>query len=255
MSKRTIEGLLTWAFTEELCKVANPAPKGAAPSGSSGMAQYVEYGTIIDRSPNAFGVIPTFMDEGEPHPDALLIGRLVREIGTGDGFEIGAGWYPFPDWQDPQGLVRAEVERVIGEYAEKDGRANGKHVANLVITAAILKRGPDWRADEPRTQAVIDVNGKALWFVRKTARDRTGKRYAYEDNGYDRVKKRPMKGAYRKWRLEHSVRAAIISRLDWQLWQSALETLRESLAGRPQFADLAPFVPDRHPWTRARKAA
>lgn len=256
MRKINIEALLTWAFTEELCKVgsASTAPLGYS-SGGSGIVQTAAYGTTIDVSPNIYGVVPGFVYQGEPSPSAIIVGNAVRGLADLQGFEVATGWRPFPDWMDPQGLVQDEVDRTIADLSIRTDRMNGRHVVNLVINCAIMKCGPDWRAKEPRTMQVIGENGRALWFVTRSAKDRTGKTYHYEDNGYDRIKKRPMKGAFRKWRLEHPVRAAILNRMDWQLWQSALEVLYESLSSRQEFSGMAAFAPDRHPWKRGISAS
>lgn len=254
MKKITIEGLLTWAFTQELCKAGSSVGTLGYSMAWSGMAEYAALGTIVDRSPNAYGVVPGFVYEGEPHPSALIVGNAVRALADLDGFEVGDGWNPFPDWIDPQGMVADEVARTIADLSIRSDRMNGRHVVNLVISSAILKRGPDWAAKEPRTMPIIGENGRPLWFVMRSAKDRTGKSYSFEDNGYDPIKKRPRKGAFRKYRLEHSVRGAILSRLDWQLWQSALETLHESLSCLPEFAGMPMFAPDRYPWKREKSA-
>jgi hypothetical protein len=124
----------------------------------------------------------------------------------------------------------------------------------LVTTAAILKRGPDWQAEAPKV-VTVQNGGKDAWFVKRVSKDSMGRRVEYEDNGFHQRHQRPMKGAYRKYRLAQSIRGAVISRLDWQLWQSALETLRDSLYGALTAHDLLPFHPDRSPWIPIRNDA
>lgn len=253
MKKTTIEALLTWAFTLELPKIGtSEASYSAAPSTWGILSDVINLGTMIDKSPNGYGVISGFSYEGEPHEDALVVGDAVRALADRN-FEIGEGWNPFPDWEDPHGLIADEVARVSAEQLGRSGRLNGRHVVSLVTTAAILKRGPDWRCDEPKTVMVMS-NGKPAWFIMRKCRDRTGAILNYEDNGFDQRKQRPKSGAYRKYRLDHSARGAILSRLDWQLWQAALEDLSESLCGRLQSHELAPFYPDRQPWASIRKS-
>lgn len=253
MKKINIEALLTWAFTQELPKIgAGSAGSAVAFSNWNVIADIAALGTMIDRNPNRYGAIPGYIDEGEPAYDALLVGDAVRALAAHGGFEIADGWNPFPEWSDPQGLVREEVGRVVQEQRGRSDRLSGAHVVNLVISAAKLGRGPVWRADEPKTQFMRGSNGKDLWFVTRWGRDRLGQRYSYEDNGCDQKTRKPKKGAYRKYRLDGPVRGAALSRLDWQLWQSALETLHESLRARLVAHSLIDFYPDRHPWIRAK---
>lgn len=256
MKKTTIEQLLTWAFVHELPKVG-AGGGGSAVAGSSwnAIVEIAALGTMIDRSPNAYGAIPGYIYEGEPADDAVLVGDAVRALASREGFEIAPGWNPFPEWQDPHGLIRAEVERIAEEQRGRSDRLNGRHVVNLVISAAMLGRGPSWEAKEPAARPIIDVNGRAMWFIDRKAKDRLGRVYTYTDNGFDQRRHRPVKGAYRKWKLDRSLRGDILSRLDWQLWQSALEALHESLRDRLQSHELFDFVPDRHPWMRAKTAS
>ena len=251
----TIEALLTWAFVEELPKVeeARLGPSDL-PSSSWAMADVAILGTTIDKSPNSYGVVGNFIDIGEPHPDALIVGNAVRALARRNGFEIASGWWPFPEWDDPHGIIHAEVDRIAAEQVyERGGRLNGRHVVTLVTSAAILKRGPDWTADEPKV-VTVKLNGKDdAWFVKRVAKDAFGRPMEYEDNGFDHRKRRPKKGAYRKYRLSDPIRAAVISRLEWQLWQSALEALHESLSSSLSSHDLLPFTPNRHPWAPSRK--
>ncbi len=253
----TIEALLTWAFTEELPKVeSGSVGPSAAPSVWQMMFDVITLGTNIDKSPNGYGVVGHFVNIGEPHPDALVVGDAVRALADRNGFEIMSGWWPFPEWDDPHGVIRAEVDRIAQEQVfERSGKLNGRHIVTLVTTAAILKRGPDWTADRPQV-VTIKLNGKDdAWFVKRIAKDAFGRPIEYEDSGFDYRKRRPKKGAYRKYRLAKPIRAAVMARLEWQLWQSALEVLHESLSGHLSNHDLLPFSADRHPWIRSASHA
>ncbi|MBB2841450.1 UNVERIFIED_ORG: hypothetical protein GGE64_005233 [Rhizobium etli] len=255
MKKVTIEQLLNWAFTQELCKVGAPM----ADAGGLGYSQawsmtsdMAVLGTIIDRSPNVYGVIPDFISaQAAPHADAVKVGEAVRAMAEFGSFGYsGEGvWNPFPEWEDTLGLIAAEVASVDQALQLKGERLNGRHVVNLVTSHAILGRGPDWTAEKPTVRMVMKA-GKPAWFVMKKGRDALNRVYHYEADGFDRKKQRPMKGAYRKHELSTSIRGAILSRLDWQLWQDALEHLYYELSGRLQSNDLQPFAPDRQPWAR-----
>jgi hypothetical protein len=248
MKTISIENLLIWAFTVELPKVGAGQVSVPGFSPTDVMVQFMELGTSIDKSPNGFGVVAGYAYEGEPHPDALVVGNAVKRLADRDGFEVGAGWKPFPDWTDEHGLVAAEVRKVVAAETGRGGRLNGKQVVNLVTSAAILKRGPDWHAEEPKA-VMMTRSGKPAWFVSRTRKTpRTGAIETYEDDGFDQKKQRPKPGAYRKYRLDRSIRGDIVARLEWQVWQSALETLAEELSGRLSDHEIAPFRPNRAPW-------
>ena len=261
MKKVTIEQLLNWAFTQELCKVGAPmADTGHGYSAAWTMVSEVAVlGTLIDRNPNVYGVIPDFVSAmADPHPDAVRVGEAVRAMVEFGSFDYsGEGvWKPFPEWSDEYGLIAAEVASVDEMLRLKGERLNGRHVVNLVTRHAILGRGPDWTAEEPKVRMVMK-SGRPAWFIAKKGRDALNRIYHFEADGFDRKKQKPMKGAYRKYELSTSIRGAILSRLDWQLWQDALEHLHADLSGRLRANDLLPFVPDRQPWARliSRKPA
>lgn len=248
MKKITIENLLTWAFMIELPKIGAGTVSLPGFSPSDVMAQMMELGTSIDKSPNGFGVISGFVYEGEPHADAVIVGDAVKGLAARDGYEIGEGWSPFPDWDDEHGLIAAEVARVVRAETGRAGRINGKHVVQLVTTSAILKRGPDWEAKQPKV-VMHSRAGRPSWFVtRQRVNQRTGEIEYYEDDGFDAKKQKPRKDAYRKYRLDGSIRGAIVGRLEWQLWQSALEILVAELAGKLAEHEILPFRPVRAPW-------
>ncbi|WP_321385641.1 hypothetical protein [Rhizobium sp.] len=251
IKKMTVEAFLNWAFTKELCKAGSGAGGGSAVMGTSwdAIADFAALGTLIDRSPNVYGVIPGFQEDGVPHPDALAAGNAVRGLAS-IGFDIPEGWNPFPEWSDDHGLVAAEVELMRIELEAKGDRLSGRHVAALVTTCAILKRGPDWSADKPREAMVTDPQGNPRWFVLSKSKDSLGRSYTVETDGYNRRAKRPVVGAYRKYRLTSSIRGMIIDRLEWQLWQDALAVVADRLRGDLESHLIMPFVPDRQPWTR-----
>jgi hypothetical protein len=255
MKKISVEDLLTWAFTQELGKAGVMADIGQGYSAAwMGMAEVAALGTIVDRSPNAFGVIPSFVYEGDPHPDAVSAGNAVHRLAD-HGFDIANGWNPMTDWADEHGLIAEEVARLAEEQRGRSDHLSGKHVVSLTISAAVLKRGPDWRADAAKA-VMLTSKGKPVWFVKRTAKDSLGNAYYYEDNGFDARRQRPKKGAYRKWRLDRSIRGDVLSRLDWQLWQSALEEVHAWLSFKNRLStyELLPFFPRRQPWNISKSA-
>jgi hypothetical protein len=255
MKKIGIAELLIWAFCDELPKAGMIEGSGPFMASSSGAyAEMSVLGTLVDRSPNAFGVLPLFAYEGEPHRDATIVGEAVRELRSRN-FEVAVGWNPFPDWPDEHGLVAAEVERVVSDLiSARNPRLNGQQIVALVTSCAILKRGPDWSGSQPKT-IVCSNNGKdPSWFVKRSMMNSLGRMEMREVDGFDYRKRRPAKDAYNKHRLEGSIVSAVMSRLDWQIWQSSLEALHEVLDDRLTGHDLLPFNPDRAPWARTGRS-
>ncbi|TRL35506.1 hypothetical protein [Rhizobium straminoryzae] len=246
-----IEELLRWAFTFELSKV--DAGGGASFSAAWKMTEAVaELGTVIDRTPNSYGVIPGFIEDGEPHPDAVLIGDAVRALDR-HGFDIPDGWNPFPEFDDAHGLIAAEVESVVCELRLKGDRLAGRHIVSLVISSAVLGRGPEWHMAPPEYQ-LVTANGQPRWFRMKKGRDAFRRVYWLEVDGFDKKRRRPFPDAYRKYELVAPLRSDVLSRLDWQIWQNALLTLQTTLAGRLSAHRILPFRPFVQPWAKSRHA-
>lgn len=250
MKTTTITDLLSWAFIYEIPKIQRTGnPMTAAMSSAwSSISRFGELGTLVDRTPNAHGIIPSFVDEGDPHPDALLVADAVKELHE-VRFDIPEGWNPFPEFEDPYGLIAAEVAAVVAEVQAKGDLLAGRHIVSLVTTSAILKRGPDWYAEQP-TFPMVSRNGRPLWFIMKKVRTSTGKTVEQEVDGMDRSRGRPLPGAYRKYELGDPIRGDVLSRLEWQLWQDALAVLHQAVVGRLAQHELYEFRPLRQPWIR-----
>lgn len=248
MRKMSIQQMLTWAFTEELCKAQNEGGRlvPGMPSPGTVYGDFETLGTLIDRSPNAWGVIPTWSEDDAPHEDAVKLGELVRRLAR-DGFDIPADWYPFPEWHDERGVIRAEVERVLEGERARGERQTGRHAFNLIVTCAVLKRGPDWRVDRPKERMVMR-QGKPAWFMMKRQKDALGQFRSFETDGYDRRTHRPKKGAYRKWELSEPLRGAILARLDWMVWIAALKLLERECEYTLGFVNIVPSRLDPAPW-------
>ena len=251
MKPISIQDLLKWAFTFELGKV------GAGDGGSFSAAwrfteRMAELGTMIDRTPNSFGVIPGFVDDGDPHPDALLVGNAVRGL-AGFEFDLPEDWQPFSDLDDPYGLIALEVESVVSELRLSPDMLRGRRAIGITISAALLGKGPEWRMARPE-YSVIQANGMPKWFLRKRARDSFGRMYWCEVDGYDRKRRRAAKGAYRKYELVQSMRTDVVARLEWQMWQTALAALAEDLRSSLAAHRIQPFQIDLEPWVKMRSS-
>ncbi len=254
MKKITIEKLLTWAFTQELCKVGATGEEGGALSGGwQAFAGMAELGTLIDRTPNYYGVIPDFVTNGgDPHPDAVAVGDAVRALADHGGYDIDGTMNLFPEWTDERGLIALEVARMAEELQIKRDILQASHVVNLVISSAILARGPDWHAERP-AEKMVERAGKPAWFIMRKAADAFGRPYTYETDGRDKRTHRPLRGAYRKFELSSPLRGAIVARMEWSIWQSALSELYAALSGRLAAHDLQPFTADYQPWLREHR--
>lgn len=256
MKTVSIENLLTWAFTVELPKVGSPVAlgPGAFQSPSETVSKVGELGTVIDFDLNKYGVVSAFLDMGEPHGDALMVGDAVRGMAQCDGFEIPEGWNPFPGYSEPTGTVRGECSRIIEEYkANRSNATYGRQVVAMIVSAAVLRHGPSWEGKEPKV-ATVRRSNKDAWFVKRRAKTALGNVIEYEDNGFDQRKQRPLRGAYRKYRMVEPIRSTVLARLDWQLWQSALGQLHKRLSGRLSEHMLTPFKPNWQPWATINKS-
>ncbi|MBD8556893.1 hypothetical protein IFT84_20500 [Rhizobium sp. CFBP 8762] len=245
MKQIGIQKLLEWAFTYEL-RMVEPKTSVSGQSSWGVFMEMAKLGTIVDRSPSVFGFALGGVEPREPHPDAVLVGNAVRALGM-NRFEIPESWNPFPDFDDPYGVIAEDVESVISEIRLSGERLTGTYMTGLVICAAIMGKGPDWRAEKPELQ-LVSANGKPRWFLLKKGRDEFGRNYWFEVNGYDKKRKRPMRNAYQKCELVESTRNDVLSRLDWQIWQSALDSLTASLSGRLSTYRLMPFDSVIEPW-------
>ncbi len=249
MKTITIKRLLEWAFTEELIgrsvEQIGPERVGSAWGAFEAMERL---GCIIQGSGTPSDQLRIY----EPHEDALTVASAVADMAHETGI-VSTGANIFPDWIDAHGVIAAEVERLNSVLNIEGPKPN--YLMHLVISSAILGRGPDWHADTPRVVA-YSYNGKtAAWFIKRRRQDAFGRWGEYEDDGFDYRKRRPYKGAYHKYRLDGSIRGAMTARIDWQVWQSALLMLRDSLAGSLKHHDLLPFHPDLHPWLPSRSNA
>lgn len=224
----SIETLLTWAFTRELCK--GGADRGGSwVSSWAGLAEMAELGALVDRSPNGYGVIEDLSSDGVAHPDAIIIGDAVRGLAR-ERFTVPEDDL-FPEFDDPHGLIAAEAALARDSLARRGDNETGRHVVGLVINAAILGRGPDGTCEPPRFR-MVEKYGKPAWFVTRRMRGISGEVYAYEDEGYDAAKGRPKPGAYRKWQLTEPLRGAAMTRIDRIWWREALGRVGEAVAGR-----------------------
>lgn len=256
MKTMTIQDLLSWAFVHELPKGgglegldnANSAWRMLFASSWGRMAEFAELFANVDRDRSANFVL----EESDPHPDALAIGRAVAALG-GEGVDIPEGWNPLADWvaAEPgaEPLVTAAMARSLEQWRAHHERRAGRGLMTLVIRCAVLGRGPDWTAQMPKIRMVQKASRPA-WFVRRAIKDVFGNEKVIEVNGLNGRSGRPYPGAYRKFEFARDPMADILSRLDHQLWVGALRRLEDDLSGRLEQHRLDPWLMSMAPWMR-----
>lgn len=247
MKQIAIIQLLEWAYRHELPKAERPGGGlGASTSSSWGMVYGLGIlGTVVDASINGYGVVPAYMDEGDPHPDALLVGEAVAGL-AGARISIGEDWTPFPDWADEDGLVAACVARVRPRLAAM----SGKEIQAMLIARAVLGRKPDWRGEEPG-RAMVMRGGKPAWFMKQPGQDAYGNPIEREVEGLHPRSRRPRPGAYRKYQLTGDVAGLTIDRFRRTVWALAVRHVAQEVVGRLSSHELTAEVPTIAPWAAA----
>lgn len=246
MRRMTIEQALRWAYVDELPKDHGRRLDAAAFGLRGGWDAVAEFGAhmaLVDTTPyplNAYGLAPDYSAADGPHPDAVRIHEAVVALDDQCAV-IPAGWYPLDDMGDLGALGIEAVERGLSRVAPVG--AGGVRVARTKASALIRKHAilggtPEWRGELPERKPVME-NGKAKWFVRDRiqiapAEPQKGIAAQYMDvevDGRDKVSRRPIAGAYRKWALDPDPAPVVESRAEYELWRWALDMLCGELAG------------------------
>jgi hypothetical protein len=238
MKTVTMEELLTWAFVHELPKGggvdgldnANSAWRMLEASSWGKITSFAELGTLIDRS----GGTNYFIEQGEPHDDAVTVGRAVAQLGRCD-IVLPRGWNPLADWPDAdgqlRGLAEAAVARVRKRIEDRTQARRGSEMVSLVVGTAILSRPPDW-SSEPSKVKMVERGGQPAWFVKRMVADTLGNKHEIEVDGRSGRDRRPVRGAYRKFELSVAPDGDILSRLDHQIWVAVNRRLEAELTGK-----------------------
>ncbi|MER9625033.1 MULTISPECIES: hypothetical protein [unclassified Mesorhizobium] len=234
MRTMTIEELLTWAFVHELPKGggvdgldnANSAWRTLEASAWGKITRYAELGTLIDRGRADAENI--WIEQGEPHDDAVAIGRAVAGLSQCD-VAIPDGWNALADWPETNGLARMAVDNTVARYRARSRQQRVEGMISLVVGTAILGREPDHQA-EPSRVRMAERGGKPAWFVMQRIAHGDGRVYDLEIDGFNPRSQRPLKGAYRKYELSVDPSGDILGRLDYQIWVAALRRLEAAVA-------------------------
>lgn len=252
MKTVTIEELLVWSFLHEL-------PKGGGTDGldnansawrmllASSWGKVSAFGELmamvdVDRGGGNF-----WIDQGEPHGDAIVVGEAVAALGFCD-VVIPPAWNVLSDWADQHGLAAGAIADVVRHFEARTSARRAAGLVSLVVGTAVLGKRPDWQADEPKVK-MVERRGRPAWFVmRRVVDPNSGMPHMIETDGYNARTHRPFKGAYRKFVYSDDPTGFILSRLDWQMWVAALRRIEADV--RPKLAAhrLAPWEAPMAPW-------
>jgi len=239
MLTRTVDEFLTWAFVHELCKGGGENGVAGIGSAWSAISQVATLGVRI-AAPLRSSDFGAFLADDGPHPDAVIAGRAVAALGR-IVLELPGDWGPVGDLYAaaPDILTHGEFDALVAASCERArdslSRASmARHVVALVIARATIGSAPDWRIEPPDAVTETGADGRPSWFVRAVRTNpATGRDETVELFGYDASRRRPLPGAYRKFRLDPDPFAGIMARADYQIWRAAMDLV---------FADLAENV-------------
>lgn len=241
--KIDIEALLKWTYCEELPKLAKGWER--APVGQSNFHMIIDLavlGTRVDtfgRTPGA--QIAALHDE--PHPDALVVHEAVCGLNALQA-DLPEDWSPMPELARFGVHGQMALKAAIGRLTVCDAAGN-RHLrgplANLVRRHAILGNTPlgsgtDGADEVPVLKPVRGPDGGPIWYLVKTTNwaDPFGnaRQSEYEtDDGWNRNRKAPKRGAYQKYFLDPDPVSVLVERGEYELWLAALMCLSESLEG------------------------
>ena len=239
MRKIELMTFLKWAFGEELIHLSERGVGNLA-SSHAAMLGYASLGAKVDTS--SFGQVGL----NGVHPDALALNDAVMLLAA-EKFDLPEGWNPFPDLDDPHGLIASTVEEVLARRRMRDNATLNANMIALVISCSIMGKEPEWRVAQPKFR-MIARKGEPSWFVKSSQTDTFGRVYEFESDGFDPKSRRPKPGAYRKYELSSSFAGAVQGRVDWYLWSKAIGRVAERLKTGLVAHQITPFVIDCEIW-------
>lgn len=240
-----IEQWLGWAFREELPRLGSgTVASGVGSTSWGGMAGLAELGTLIDRT-NHFGCVVDHSAERDPHPDAVTIGNAVlalRDVrfDAPEGYDL-LGDIVLADATLPSAEEKTEtMARGIGRAGLGHGRMPGN-----VIRFAMLGVAPAWERPKVVTRRIVNgAQGRPAWFRKVERCDGDGRpTFLVEVDGYDPIRKRPHRNAYRKHALVPDLGWIVAERAEYQAYVLALAELAAGLDGRLDGGVDAPELP------------
>ncbi len=257
-----IEGLLRWAYLEELQHGevnARPCPAEPKPAWQV-YDNWQKLGTSVQDGDvrNVYGVPPSNSDR-EPHPDAVAVFQAVTTL-EGALFLAPDGWSPGL-WLEAHGAQGCEAVRRALDGLVTDVRVNERSsrvvrrmrrpVLSLVLRHAICGGAPCWEGEAPVAKPLTYDNGKPRWFLTECVTEQGAFGpvvTSVEVDGYDRRCGRPYRGAYQKMRLVPDPVSLITERAEYELWHAALRHLCVVLRPRLEAHALEAFDRPARPW-------
>ncbi|RFB80416.1 hypothetical protein [Methylovirgula sp. 4M-Z18] len=249
---KDIETLLTWAYRQELPKVPRSDGPSDMPCAWDRVDEWLEELSLAGPDNNTYGVVPDFTAASLPHDDALLVHEAVLRL---DELELAlpGEWDPLgdlPDLGDHAHALRKDALNKISTIDRAGVRKLRQTPRLLVFRQAILGGAPDWEIEPPQV-CFVQEYGRDKWFVRQTM-TMDGAfgpvEHEIEVDGYDKKRKRPRLGAYRKTYLEPDPFFHVVARAEYEVWRAALDVLTEDLAGTLAHCEVQASGRSMQPW-------
>lgn len=233
MQNITIEKLLTWAFVDELPKGGGAEGIYSPKSAWSLMDYIASFGVRVDIDRGRQD-LPGRFEQGEPHPDAILVGEAVRELANHnfDMADLSFEKLPLYDWTDEaKALAKPIFENVLIKFQNRPIATRQQSLIALVVSCAVLEKKPSRKLPVPNVSVVSNGN-TPLWFIKRKRVNSFGHEIEVEIDGYNYRSHRPYKGAYKKQFLTPSPENSFLGWFDFWLWKKALTFLKKNLSGK-----------------------
>jgi hypothetical protein len=244
MIKVELRPFLKWVFGEELADAEQFGDRESCNFGSAwgGVEQISLLGCFVDGSSTPSDQLA----RRSVHPDAIAASEVVMLLAA-ERFELPEGWNPFPDMDDPHGLIAGVLDEVLCRRAMRDEASLNANLIAAVISFAVMGKDPEWRAEQPKFR-MVEKSGKPGWFLKASHTDALGRVYEYETDGYNQKAGRPKPRAYRKFELSDPFQGFVQARIDWYLWSKAMIRVAERLQDGLSSHQIRPFEIDCEIW-------
>jgi len=232
MKKIKVEKLLSWAFLHELSKGGGANGLNSSLSAWGRMEGVISLGVRIDLN-RARQDLPEQFEQGDPHPDAVIIGQAVRDLAKHDfgNLDVPFDALPLASWSDEaKEIAKPIFQTVVESYNKRSNVAKSRSLIALVISCAVRETKPVIHLTKPKVEKLC-MNGYPCWFVKRIYVDSFGREREVEVMGRNPKTGRPFKNAYQKSVLVPSPEAAMDSFLDLQCWNMALDFIFSKIDG------------------------
>lgn len=199
-----IEQLLVWAYCDELWK----RDVSSAEANWDNISKWGASGCVVAREGNSSP--QRYASISAPHPDAIIIDRQVCDLAQLLGGMRGTVTI---DYHHSREILFGSLLA----YAPEAMALRPYKIAEIVKSAAHLKRRPTWNVGRIRISRVLGPNGKPK-LLNETGRDPVRPNGKYNE------------GSYCALVLDPTVREIGETRAEYLLWHRALVELRSALA-------------------------